>query len=196
MGTRTTTTSSSSSFCCRKHHNHKQHKYHTARPSCRYCRCRPPSRPKRCHATTLCCGGSTRLSVSSTTGDEDDAEEAEFHPAADHHALVQERLEQMIANKGRRKGITAGGGGGEGRRWVVVVAVEKESYEPRAEFRESMMEVIKSNGMEEARELRNLLRCYMSMNSREHRVVILEAFHDVCASLFSHAHGHYLPVNG
>lgn len=183
--------SSSHRSCCDHHH--------------------PPTSwpPKKCRA--LCCGGSTdRLSVSSssTTGDDDvgsspcvaaaDKAEAEFgdvypaEPSRLAHELVQERLEQILIRISKEKQAAAAAARGigtacsTGSRCVVLVALDKESYDPRGDFRKSMLEVITSNAtLQEPRELRLLLNCYMSMNPGEHRVVILEAFHEVCASLFS-----------
>ncbi|PKA51485.1 hypothetical protein AXF42_Ash002850 [Apostasia shenzhenica] len=72
-----------------------------------------------------------------------------------------------------------------GRRMIILVAMGKRSYEPRRDFRESMMQVIVAKGLEEAEELRSLLNCYISVNPREQRQAILEAFHEVCSTLFS-----------
>ncbi|XP_073106967.1 probable transcription repressor OFP9 [Elaeis guineensis] len=140
---------------------------------------------KRCGA--LCCG--SRLSVSSSSSSEgirsSDSEQLNclLNVA---HGMVQARLEQMIKERGtrnewrRRDRI----GGGSGGRCVVLIAMDKSSYDPREDFRRSILEVITSKGLEEPKELRSLLNCYMSMNSREHRPVILEAFHEVCSTLF------------
>lgn len=65
-----------------------------------------------------------------------------------------------------------------------MIAMDKRSYDPKGDFKMSIQEVIKSKRMEEPRELRSLLNCYMSVNSPEHRQVILEAFHEVCCTLF------------
>ena len=68
---------------------------------------------------------------------------------------------------------------------VVLVAVDKRTYEPREEFRRSIAEVIAAKRMAEPVELRALLNCYVSVNAREHRAAILDAFHEVCSGLFS-----------
>uniref|UniRef100_A0ACD5URW4 Uncharacterized protein n=1 Tax=Avena sativa TaxID=4498 RepID=A0ACD5URW4_AVESA len=68
---------------------------------------------------------------------------------------------------------------------VVLVAVDKRTYEPREEFRRSIAEVIAAKRMAEPAELRALLNCYVSVNAREHRAAILDAFHEVCSGLFS-----------
>ncbi|CAM0904455.1 unnamed protein product [Alopecurus aequalis] len=68
---------------------------------------------------------------------------------------------------------------------VVLVAVDKRTYVPREDFRRSIAEVIAAKRMAEPAELRALLNCYVSVNAREHRAAILDAFHEVCSGLFS-----------
>lgn len=128
----------------------------------------------------LCC--SCRFSVSSS-------EEAESSSASDRfpsvsslaHAMVQERLDQMIRARHveRRRQQSR-----EGTKFVVMVAMEKSSYDPREDFRESMMEMITANRLQDAKDLRSLLNYYISMNSDEYHSLILEVFHEVCTSLF------------
>ncbi|XP_037489163.1 probable transcription repressor OFP9 [Triticum dicoccoides] len=89
----------------------------------------------------------------------------------------------------------SGGGGGcyeksaprprERKPCVVLVAVDRRTYEPREEFRRSIAEVIAAKRMAEPAELRALLNCYVSVNAREHRAAILDAFHEVCTGLFA-----------
>ncbi|KAL5163661.1 putative transcription repressor OFP9 [Glycine soja] len=118
----------------------------------------------------LCC--SCRFSVSSS-------EEAESSSASDRfpsvsslaHAMVQERLDQMIRARHveRRRQQSR-----EGTKFVVMVAMEKSSYDPREDFRESMMEMITANRLQDAKDLRSLLNYYISMNSDEYHSLILE----------------------
>ncbi|CDP04454.1 unnamed protein product [Coffea canephora] len=133
----------------------------------------------------LCC--SCRLSVSSS-------EEAESSSSSDRyptisslaHAMVQERLDQMIKerqetrNEERRRRSR----GVEGTKFVVMVAMEKSSYDPREDFRESIEQMITANRIYEPRDLRRLLNYYVSMNSEDYQGVILEVFHEVCTRLF------------
>ncbi|KAG5024034.1 hypothetical protein JHK82_019927 [Glycine max] len=122
----------------------------------------------------LCC--SCRFSVSSS-------EEAESSSASDRfpsvsslaHAMVQERLDQMIRARHveRRRQQSR-----EGTKFVVMVAMEKSSYDPREDFRESMMEMITANRLQDAKDLRSLLNYYISMNSDEYHSLILEVFHE------------------
>ncbi|KAL3519410.1 hypothetical protein ACH5RR_017559 [Cinchona calisaya] len=125
----------------------------------------------------LCC--SCRLSVSSS-------EEAESSNNSDRyptisslaHAMVQERLEQMIRerqearNEERRR--LRSRGRGEGTKFIVMVAMEKSSYDPREDFRESIEQMITANRIYEPRDLRRLLNYYVSMNPEEYQGVILQ----------------------
>uniref|UniRef100_F6HRE8 Transcription repressor n=1 Tax=Vitis vinifera TaxID=29760 RepID=F6HRE8_VITVI len=130
----------------------------------------------------LCC--SCRLSVSSSEGAESSNSER-FAPISSlAHAMVQERLEQMISERQgarheQRKKARVGG-----TKFIVMMAMEKSSYDPREDFRESMVEMIMANRIEEPKDLRGLLNCYVSMNSDEYRGIILEVFHEVCSNMF------------
>ncbi|PNT61190.1 probable transcription repressor OFP9 [Brachypodium distachyon] len=191
----------------------------------------------RCRA--LCCGASTRLSVSSSAScsslslDAPDQLTTRGHLSSLAHGMVQARLQLMIdaandndSRSSARRGTTttepaerrrwppcscscASGGGGGSSYYekkkssapkpkpkpkpaserkppcVVLVAVDKRTYAPREEFRRSIAEVIAAKRMAEPAELRALLNCYVSVNAREHRAAILEAFHEVCSGLFS-----------
>lgn len=106
------------------------------------------------------------------------------------HAMVQERLDQMIrerhggerrrhAQYQRREEEEE-----EGTKFVVMVAMEKCSYDPREDFRESMVEMIMANRLRDPKDLRSLLDYYVSMNSQEYHSLILEVFHEVCTNLF------------
>ncbi|KAL5842433.1 hypothetical protein ACOSQ3_013036 [Xanthoceras sorbifolium] len=150
----------------------------------------------------FCCSN-CRLSVSSS----EEADHQSSNSNSDRnfasisslaHAMVQERLDQMI-NRERldqasvhrdrsrkqirdhddhhhhQQGIT---------RFIVMVAMEKCSYDPREDFRESMIEMIVANRIEDAKDLRSLLNYYMSMNSKEYHGIILEVFYEVCSNLF------------
>ncbi|KAL0916568.1 hypothetical protein M5K25_014092 [Dendrobium thyrsiflorum] len=146
-----------------------------------------------------CCGCSgigSRLSVSSSSSASSyDIVSSGTEPlqtlSSLAHAMVQERLSRMIDEERRR----VVGDGGRWRRQgqgcigagkvIILVAMDKSSYEPRRDFKESMMEVITSKGLEEPKELRSLLNCYISMNPGEQRQAILEAFHEVCSAMFS-----------
>lgn len=71
------------------------------------------------------------------------------------------------------------------RTCVVLLAEDRRTHDPQEEFRRSIAEVIAAKRMAEPAELRALLNCYVSVNAREHRAAILQAFHEVCSALFS-----------
>ncbi|KAJ0808706.1 putative transcription factor OFP family [Helianthus annuus] len=134
---------------------------------------------------TFCCN--CRLSVSSSSEEETDSRKSDRFPTVSSlaHAMVQERLEQIIRerqeskNEERRRRVRE-----EGNRLFVMVAMEKSSYNLRQDFRDSMMEMITTNRISDPKDLRRLLNCYISMNSEEFHSVILEVFHEVCSNLF------------
>ena len=139
-------------------------------------RAKPNQHPNNCSA--LCCCGS-RFSNSSLPSSSSSAEPEQSAESLSNiaHDIVQSRLQRMIdessATQRRRSS-----------KFVVLLAVDRNSCDPRTDFRESILEVVVSKRMQEPKELRSLLNCYISLNSREHRQAILEAFHEVCSSLF------------
>lgn len=101
------------------------------------------------------------------------------------HAMVQERLDQLIRERQEAKsGEMIRRKRREETKFVVMMAMEKASYDPREDFRESIEQMIVANRIREAKDLRRLLNYYVKMNSEECRGVILEVFHDVCSDLF------------
>ncbi|XAR60175.1 hypothetical protein NMG60_11033435 [Bertholletia excelsa] len=58
------------------------------------------------------------------------------------------------------------------------VAVVKDSEDPYADFRQSMLQMIVERGMESRDELRELLSFY-SLNSPSHHQIIVEAFMEI-----------------
>nr|DAD23485.1 TPA_asm: hypothetical protein HUJ06_024948 [Nelumbo nucifera] len=132
----------------------------------------------------LCC--SCRLSVSSESSEEVEGFNSNRFGVED--AMVQEKLEQMMMMRERVEAIRSERrkkrSRFDGSKCIIMVAMDKYSEEPREDFRESMVEMIVRNQMEDPKELRCLLNCYMSMNSEEYRPVILEVFHQVCTDLF------------
>lgn len=131
----------------------------------------------------FCC--SCRLSVSSSEEAESSNPDRFASISSLAHAMVQERLDQMIRERQearqreRRRRLRS-----DGTKFIVMVAMEKSSYDPREDFRESMVEMIMANRLQEPKDLRSLLNYYMSMNSEEYRGMILEVFHEVCTNLF------------
>ncbi|XP_059636361.1 probable transcription repressor OFP9 [Cornus florida] len=131
---------------------------------------------------SLCC--TCRLSVSSSEETESSNSDRFGTISSLAHAMVQERLDQMIRERQEARHKERRRARGEGAEFIVMVALEKSSYDPREDFRESMVEMIMANRIYEPKDLRKLLNCYVSMNSEEYRGIILEVFHEVCTNLF------------
>ncbi|KAE8656509.1 hypothetical protein F3Y22_tig00117000pilonHSYRG00215 [Hibiscus syriacus] len=131
----------------------------------------------------LCC--SCRLSVSSSEEAESTSSVRYASISSLAHAMVQERLDQMIRERQEtRHNIERRRQRSEGTKFVVMVAIEKCSYDPREDFRRSMIEMITANRIQEPKELRSLLNYYVSMNPDEYHGIILEVFYEVCTDLF------------
>lgn len=79
----------------------------------------------------------------------------------------------------------------EGRVEAESVAVVKESADPLADFRRSMLQMIVEKEIVGGDELRGLLHCFLSLNSPCHHHLILRAFAEIWEELFSGA-GHQL----
>lgn len=144
---------------------------------------------KGCRA--LCC--SCRLSVSSSSEESESSSSERFATISSlAHAMVQERLDQMIRERheARQEERRRARGENSGTKFIVMLAMEKSSYDPREDFRESIVEMITANKIYEPKDLRRLLNCYVSMNSEEYRGTILEVFHEVCTDLFSYCKWH------
>ncbi|KAK9681482.1 hypothetical protein RND81_10G006000 [Saponaria officinalis] len=145
---------------------------------------------------TFCCTN-CRISVSSTAAAEGHDSSRPNHTKSIStlaHYLVQERLDQMIkqsqdeearrlkeARKRKQKIVDRHDSSRviSRKRLVLVVAMEKCSNDPRQDFRRSMVEVILGNKLKEAKDLRYLLKYYISVNYEEYKGVILEAFYQV-----------------
>ncbi|KAL5729824.1 hypothetical protein ACHQM5_002720 [Ranunculus cassubicifolius] len=93
--------------------------------------------------------------------------------------IVKERLARNVARKNKAKVIDS-----STPSCIIMVAMDKYSYDPREDFRGSMSEVIRANRISGPKELRCILNCYLSMNSIESRPIILQVFHEVCTDLF------------
>ncbi|KAF8087474.1 hypothetical protein N665_0584s0008 [Sinapis alba] len=162
---------------------------------------KPETRESRiCRA--LCCSNKARLSISSSSSSSSVESDRHSNFSDQHcslssltHYMVQEKLEQMIREtqeathqeklrqqKMRRRRRSKSSI--SNTKFIVMMAMEKCSYDPREDFRESMVEMIVANKIRDADELRSLLEYYLSMNPREYRSAILEIFYEVCADLF------------
>ncbi|KAJ4838909.1 hypothetical protein Tsubulata_047931 [Turnera subulata] len=130
----------------------------------------------------LCC--SCRLSVSSSKESESSSCDPVPTISSLAHAMVQERLDQMIRERQEARQRERRRQNSEGAKFIIMAAMEKCSSDPREDFRVSMVEMILANKLDQPKDLRSLLNYYMSMNSQEYHGTILEVFHEVCTNLF------------
>ncbi|KAL3535754.1 hypothetical protein ACH5RR_004215 [Cinchona calisaya] len=63
-------------------------------------------------------------------------------------------------------------------------AVVKRSSDPYNDFRTSMVEMIVERQMFSAKDLENLLQCFLSLNSYHHHAVIIQVFIEIWEALF------------
>jgi len=63
------------------------------------------------------------------------------------------------------------------------VAVEKESADPHADFRDSMVAMVVEMGLCDWDGLRGMLRRLLALNAPRHHAAILAAFAEVCTQL-------------
>ncbi|MED6192176.1 hypothetical protein PIB30_007708 [Stylosanthes scabra] len=75
--------------------------------------------------------------------------------------------------------------GGLGRAGGEGVAVEKESDDPYLDFRHSMLQMILENEIYSKEDLRELLNCFLQLNSPYHHGVIVRAFTEIWNGVFS-----------
>ncbi|XP_022883263.1 transcription repressor OFP8-like [Olea europaea var. sylvestris] len=64
------------------------------------------------------------------------------------------------------------------------LAVVKRSSDPYTDFRTSMVEMIVEKQIFTAKELENLLQCFLSLNSYHHHRVIIEVFYEILEAFF------------
>ncbi|XP_074315923.1 transcription repressor OFP1-like [Silene latifolia] len=62
-------------------------------------------------------------------------------------------------------------------------AVVKSSFNPQRDFKESMVEMILQNNLTAAKDLEELLACYLSLNSDEYHDVIIKVFKQIWIDL-------------
>uniref|UniRef100_A0A6N2KWT7 Transcription repressor n=1 Tax=Salix viminalis TaxID=40686 RepID=A0A6N2KWT7_SALVM len=140
----------------------------------------------------FCC--SCRLSVSSSEEGESSNSDQFASISSLAHAMVQERLDQMIRERQEaRQREKRRRPKSDGAKFIVMVAMEKSSYDPREDFRDSMVEMIMANRLQETKDLRSLLNYYVTMNSEEYHGMILEVFHESAFSVDGYSEGSVLP---
>lgn len=64
-------------------------------------------------------------------------------------------------------------------------AVVKSSDDPYNDFKASMVEMIVERQIFAAKDLEQLLLCFLSLNSRHHHRIIVEVFTEICKTMFS-----------
>jgi len=84
-----------------------------------------------------------------------------------------------------RRTSSEGGGGAGARRIEESVAVVKESADPLADFRRSMLQMIVEKEIVGGDELRELLHRFLSLNAPHHHHLILRAFAEIWEEVFS-----------
>ncbi|KAB1222449.1 hypothetical protein CJ030_MR2G027683 [Morella rubra] len=65
------------------------------------------------------------------------------------------------------------------------VAVEKDSDDPYLDFRQSMLQMIMENEIYSKDDLRELLNCFLQLNSPYHHGLIVKAFTEIWNGVFS-----------
>ncbi|XP_044485607.1 transcription repressor OFP2-like [Mangifera indica] len=57
--------------------------------------------------------------------------------------------------------------------------VVKSSVDPQRDFKDSMVEMIVENNLQNSKDLEDLLACYLTLNSKEYQDVIVKAFEEI-----------------
>lgn len=65
------------------------------------------------------------------------------------------------------------------------IAVEKDSDDPYLDFRQSMLQMILENEIYSKDDLRELLNCFLQLNSPYHHGIIVRAFTEIWNGVFS-----------
>ncbi|KAK7244848.1 hypothetical protein RIF29_39676 [Crotalaria pallida] len=99
-----------------------------------------------------------------------------FSPCYIDSSNVSESENYIMAQR------TVGGFGRSGREGV---AVEKDSDDPYLDFRHSMLQMILENEIYSKDELRELLNCFLQLNSPYHHGAIVRAFTEIWNGVFS-----------
>ncbi|KAI4310590.1 hypothetical protein MLD38_035559 [Melastoma candidum] len=156
------------------------------------CHCPPPPRSKSHHNRSNCSPFLSRsISFSSTGSSHHDiaatattaSASSSFsplsHPYSDYNLnSPQELLESesdLDSNPVKGFGRIDGGG----------IAVEKDSRDPYFDFRHSMLQMIISNEIYSREDLRELLSCFLQLNSPRNHGVIVRAFTEICNGVSS-----------
>ncbi|GFY94019.1 ovate family protein 8 [Actinidia rufa] len=148
---------------------------------------------------------STSSAESGLFSDEREREESETLVSSSRSFSTDSSSEKPVPRRRRKKKKKGKRGGGEAEgesgaarlsvfKRMIPCAVEgkvkesfavvKKSEDPYKDFKRSMVEMILEKQMFEERELEQLLQCFLSLNSRHHHGVIVQAFAEICEALF------------
>ncbi|GJN28268.1 hypothetical protein PR202_gb16373 [Eleusine coracana subsp. coracana] len=97
----------------------------------------------------------------------------------------ENELKSKKATKKKKKKMASAAAAEEEDADGVGVAVEKESCDPRADFRESMVQMVVEMGLCDWDGLRCMLRRLLALNAPRHHAAILTAFAEVCAQIIA-----------
>lgn len=100
-------------------------------------------------------------------------------------APAQVARQKVVSKAKKRREKMAAAADEEEEEEDVGVAVEKESSDPRADFRDSMVQMVVEMGLCDWDGLRCMLRRLLALNAPRHHAAILAAFAEVCAQLAS-----------
>uniref|UniRef100_A0ACD5U4K3 Uncharacterized protein n=1 Tax=Avena sativa TaxID=4498 RepID=A0ACD5U4K3_AVESA len=98
---------------------------------------------------------------------------------------LQDATAENVGGRRHRRTSSEGGGGAGARRIEESVAVVKESADPLADFRRSMLQMIVEKEIVGGDELRELLHRFLSLNAPHHHHLILRAFAEIWEEVFS-----------
>jgi uncharacterized protein (TIGR01568 family) len=123
-------------------------------------------------------GGSRYWSSTSFPSSRAATQDYYYHGRAGAAATKQD--EEKQAKKKRQQDIKMGDWEADDG---LGVAVEKDSSDPRADFRESMVQMVVEMGLCDWDGLRSMLRRLLALNAPRHHAAILTAFAEVCAQI-------------
>ncbi|KAM7514141.1 hypothetical protein LguiA_003724 [Lonicera macranthoides] len=93
--------------------------------------------------------------------------------------LKVQRLQRYVSNSWKTTSLES-----ESNKVKESFVVVKKSEDPYDDFKRSMLEMILEKQMFEAKDLEELLQCFLSLNSRQHHAVIVQAFTEIWEDLF------------
>ncbi|KAK3119791.1 hypothetical protein QOZ80_9AG0675230 [Eleusine coracana subsp. coracana] len=113
------------------------------------------------------------------------APEAPLKATEKEAVTSKKKMTTTTTKKKKKKKKMASAAAEEEEDGDVGVAVEKESCDPRADFRESMVQMVVEMGLCDWDGLRCMLRRLLALNAPRHHAAILTAFAEVCAQIIA-----------